>query len=61
MKRFFSILLSAVMVLGLLAGCAQNGAAQGGEETVDFTDSLGRTTKISPAASRRARSSSVAL
>lgn len=60
MKRLFSILLSAVMVLGLLAGCAQNGAAQGGEETVDFTDSLGRTVQIPRELTRVAPSGAVA-
>lgn len=60
MKRLFSILLSAVMVLGLLAGCASNGAAQGGEETVDFTDSLGRTVQIPKELTRVAPSGAVA-
>ena len=60
MKRLFSILLSMAMVLGLLAGCASKDSAQGGEETVDFTDSLGRTVQIPKELTRVAPSGAVA-
>lgn len=60
MKRLFSILLSVAMVLGLLAGCASNDSARGGEETVAFTDSLGRTVQIPKELTRVAPSGAVA-
>ena len=60
MKRLFSILLSVAMVLGLLAGCASDDGAQGGEETVAFTDSLGRTVQIPRELTRVAPSGAVA-
>lgn len=60
MKRFLSILLSVVMVLGLLTSCAQSDTAQNGEETVAFTDSLGRTVQIPKELTRVAPSGSVA-
>ena len=60
MKRFFSILLCAAMVLSLLTGCASNDGAPDGEETVAFTDSLGRTVQIPKDLTRVAPSGAVA-
>jgi len=60
MKRFLSILLCAAMTLSLLAGCAPDGSAPDGEETVAFTDSLGRTVQIPKELTRVAPSGAVA-
>lgn len=60
MKRLFSILLCIVMMLSLLSGCSSGGGAAAGEETVAFTDSLGRTVQIPKELTRIAPSGSVA-
>ena len=60
MKRLFSILLCAAMVLSLLTGCASNDGAPDGEEIVAFTDSLGRTVQIPKDLTRVAPSGAVA-
>ena len=60
MKRLFSILLCIVMMLSLLSGCSSGGGAVAGEETVAFTDSLGRTVQIPKELTRIAPSGSVA-
>ena len=60
MKRLFSILLCIVMMLNLLSGCSSGGGAAAGEETVAFTDSLGRTVQIPKELTRIAPSGSVA-
>lgn len=60
MKRFFSILLCAAMALSLLTACASNDGTPDREETVAFTDSLGRTVQIPKDLTRIAPSGAVA-
>ena len=59
MKRFLSLLLVCVMLVSLLSACA-DGGAQSTEETIDFTDSLGRTVKLPKDLTRIAPSGAVA-
>lgn len=59
MKRFSSLFLACAMLLCLLSGCG-SGTAQSGDETVAFTDSLGRTVQLPKELTRIAPSGAVA-
>ena len=60
MKRFLALLLTAVFLLSLLGGCASPGAPEPTEDTVAFTDSLGRTVQLPRELTRVAPSGAVA-
>ena len=59
MKRFLALMLAAVMLLGLLTGCAAKKDAAAGD-TVSFTDDLGRTVQLPKDLTRIAPSGPVA-
>lgn len=60
MKRFFSLLLAAALLLCLLPGCSPSAAPGGDAATVAFTDSLGRTVQLPEEITRVAPSGAVA-
>ena len=60
MKRFLSMFLVCAMLLCLLTACADGSAEESAEETIAFTDSLGRTVQLPKELTRVAPSGAVA-